>query len=32
MKRTEERPVEINEKYYDGFWGEPSMEFYRMVR
>lgn len=22
--------MEINEKYYDGFWGEPSMEFYRM--
>lgn len=22
--------MEINEKYYDDFWGEPSMEFYRM--
>lgn len=21
---------EINEKYYDGFWGEPRMTFYRM--
>lgn len=22
--------MEINKKYYDGFWGEPSMTFCRM--